>query len=72
MDSATKDHYWKKGWAVVNGVFDDKAIDTVLERAMTVSQALMEEDPDSLYKVDAAEDGIKWVKKLLMSPAGTS
>ena len=49
-------HYWEKGWVVVEGVYTPSKIERIAQLAVEISDAELTEDADS-YAVDRAEDG---------------
>lgn len=49
-------HYWEKGWAVVEGVFGREEADRIARIALEVSRKEMEESDDR-YVVDASAGG---------------
>ncbi|MCY4091029.1 MAG: phytanoyl-CoA dioxygenase family protein [Caldilineaceae bacterium] len=56
MQSETYNHYWQKGWAVMEGVFSREEADRIAQIALEVSTREMQESEDS-YVVDASAGG---------------
>ena len=56
MQQKTYQHYWEKGWAVVEGVFGRDEADRIARIAHEVSQEELNADNDS-YVVDASDEG---------------
>ena len=56
MEKSVYDHYWAKGWAVVDGVFTDEEADRIAQIALDVSQQELTAGGDS-YVVDESADG---------------
>ncbi len=50
------DHYWDRGWAVVDGVFEAPEAEKVAEVALAVSVSELDEE-ESSYHVDRSADG---------------
>ena len=50
------DHYWDRGWAVVDGVFEAPEAEKVAEVALVVSVSELDED-ESSYHVDRSAEG---------------
>ena len=50
------DHFWQKGWASVEGVFEPHEADKVAEIALSVSVSELDEN-ESSYHVDRSDDG---------------
>ncbi|MFT5085931.1 MAG: phytanoyl-CoA hydroxylase [Candidatus Latescibacterota bacterium] len=55
LPSASYEHYWHKGWCVVENVFGAEEIDRITALAMEISQREM--DTSSNYAADRSEDG---------------
>jgi len=56
MQSETYNHYWQKGWAVLEGVFSREEADRIAQIALDVSTQEMQGSDDS-YVVDASAEG---------------
>ena len=56
MQPEAYNHYWEKGWAVVEGVFSRDEADRIAQIALEVSQQEMQDSEDS-YVVDASDEG---------------
>ena len=56
MQPETYKHYWKKGWAVEEGVFSREEADRIAQVALEVSQQELSSESDD-YVVDKSEDG---------------
>lgn len=50
------DHYWEKGWVVVEGIFQRDEAEQIAQIALEISQAELE-NADNRYVVDASADG---------------
>src|SRR5262245_9358158 len=51
------EHYWEKGWVVVEGVFERKEIDRIAALAITISFEELYALPTPSYTVDVSGDG---------------
>ncbi|MBV7336236.1 phytanoyl-CoA dioxygenase family protein [Chloroflexi bacterium TSY] len=56
INQTTYNHYWEKGWVVVEDVFRRDEADKIAELALAISQQELE-DADDRYVVDASSDG---------------
>ncbi len=56
-------HYWKKGWVVIEGVYGTEEVDRIAQIAIEVSDAEMKGDRPSCA-VDRAEDGTIGPRKI--------
>ena len=56
IDKATSDHYWEKGWAVVEGVFEREEAERIAQLALTVSTEELD-TAGNTYVVDRDEGG---------------
>lgn len=61
---AAYDHFWEKGWTVVEGVFSHDKADTVVEQAMQAGYESVRSDPESNYTVDRSADGERAPRKI--------
>lgn len=66
LDSAEYDHYWHRGWCVVEGVFAVEECDAIAGLAMEISQREMVVD-DS-YVADCSDDGRQLLPRKLSGP----
>jgi len=60
------EHYWQKGWCVVENVFDAEEIDHITALAMEISQREM--DANSNYIADQSEDGAEVLPRKIGGP----
>ena len=56
MQPKTYQHYWKKGWAVEEGIFSREEADRIAQVALDLSQQELSNDNKD-YVVDKSEDG---------------
>ena len=56
MQPKAHNHYWEKGWAVVEGVFSCDEADRIARIALEVSKQEIS-DADDHYVVDASAEG---------------
>ena len=64
MKQAVYEHYWEKGWTVVEGVFSREEADRVAQIALETSQQELAKGGDS-YVVDASSEGEIAPRKIL-------
>ncbi|MEM7534307.1 MAG: phytanoyl-CoA dioxygenase family protein [Chloroflexota bacterium] len=64
ISQETYNHYWAKGWAVVEHVFTAEEVDQIAALALDVSQKELETAQDS-YVVDKSADGELMPRKIM-------
>ena len=64
LNKTDYDHYWEKGWVVVEGVFSPAETDQIAEIALGVSQQELESATDS-YQMDSSETGEVAPRKIM-------
>ena len=63
------DHYWTRGWLVVEGVIAPATADWVAERALEIGRSLVSSTSSS-YQADRSADGREFEPRKLDSPFG--
>jgi len=66
LSKSSYDHYWAKGWCVVEHVFGAAEIDRIVALAMEISQREM--DADSNYIADRSSDGAEVLPRKIGGP----
>lgn len=66
LDRETYDHYWTKGWAVVNGVVDPAACDDIAAFALEMCKE--DDDNTSAYTRDSDASGTEVAPRKLHQP----
>ena len=66
LSSAAYEHYWQKGWCVVEGVFAIEECDDMAALAVEVSQREMA--ADSSYVADRSDDGSQVLPRKIAGP----
>ena len=65
-----RDHYWTKGWLVVEGVIEPAKVEWVAQRALEIARGQIS-DASSNYQADRSPDGTVIEPRKLDSPFGT-
>lgn len=66
LNSVAYEHYWQKGWCVVEGVFAAEECDAIAALAMDISQREMA--ADSSYVADRSADGSQVLPRKIAGP----
>ena len=67
ISQATYNHYWEKGWVVVEGVFAPEEVERIAQFALEVTNDEIQQGEPSNYAVDFTGDG-RTVPRKLVSP----
>jgi ectoine hydroxylase-related dioxygenase (phytanoyl-CoA dioxygenase family) len=70
IDQSDYDHYWCKGWVVIEDVYPQEIIDRTVELAMTVAHAEMASNAG--LTLDVSEDGQEKAPRKIESPFRSS
>jgi hypothetical protein len=70
LSAEQRDHYWTKGWLVVDGVIPSDVVDGVARRALEIARTQISETSTN-YQADRSPDGTSVEPRKLDQPFGT-